>query len=1114
MTLPVDHRARVEALDSSHSVIIQAPAGSGKTGLLVRRFLRLLAEVEEPEQILGITFTRKATTEMRKRIIDVLQWSGKIGESDNDSELQKLSGAALANDQKRGWNLVTNTRRLRIQTIDSLCNELVQRMPWSARFGAPPLIIEDAEALYREAARRTLGHLESHDDAKLSNACKLLMDLLDANLGAGIELLTGMLKKRDKWMRLLGGHSRAQLESWWKKTIDDTLIHCNSFFSDDLRSQLLELAPFAAKHISEYNQEKNKPASKLEGCIGMQQFPEPTHTALAYWQGLADLVLLGSRKGIRKTVNVQSGFPPSQPEIKGRMVELLDSLRENVQLQKSLIWVSELPEPRYSNEQWQSLDAILELLPVAAAELKLLFSEPNQADYIELAQRAELALGDESAPTDLALIFDYQLKHVLVDEFQDTSAGQISLLEKLLEGWQPGDGRTAFFVGDPMQSIYRFREAEVANFLHTQSHGIGDVVPVPLLLNSNFRSDAVIVEWVNNVFTEIMPDQSDEIRGAVRYAKADPFLGAKPGCEVQIHPGIDRSAETEAAEVAELIIAQTNRFPNESIAVLGRTRSSLTEIARTLESYGISYQGIKLQKLGERQAIQDLLNLACAIQQPSDRVAWLGLMRAPWCGLDLNDMVQICGHDKALPIMTSWGKSESLQSLSAHSQSNLQKLRNEMARSLSRRGVVPLWKNLEATWVALGGPACVAPTELDDCQRLIGLVRQLEADGIMINRNSLDLAIRELWANADNPCSLQLLTIHAAKGLEFDTVVLPGLERQTRSNDPDLLRFHNLPDRLLLAPKPSSQKRDDPFYSYLGQLEKEHLHNESSRLLYVACTRARQRLHLFGKVNSNPKGEFRQPPPSSLLSLLWPVVKEKFEHANSTNQVHLEPDHELELSPECNIERLPSEWRAPTLPDPVQVKVRELESDSDSDVGIEFDWAGEITRISGIVIHRILQHIEQAGWHNWCNQPINDQIKQRWRVGLIRAGISVDELDLALRLVEDAVAGARTDPTAAWIFSPKHQDVRTEWPITGFVRRKICHCVIDRSFIDEDGTRWVIDFKSSRHEQEQDLEQFMHHERERYRNTMEQYSSLIKALDERPVRKALYYPVLQRFEEL
>src|ERR671919_1234554 len=138
-----------------------------------------------------------------------------------------------------------------------------------------------------------------------------------------------------------------------------------------------------------------------------------------------------------------------------------------------------MPEERYTDDQWQVLGAILELLPRAAAYLKVVFAERGETDFTEIAQGAVRALGTPDNPTDLLPALDTKIKHILVDEFQDTSYSQFELLERLTSGWQSDDGRTLFVVGDPMQSIYRFREAKVALFLQAWESGIGNRAVTP-----------------------------------------------------------------------------------------------------------------------------------------------------------------------------------------------------------------------------------------------------------------------------------------------------------------------------------------------------------------------------------------------------------------------------------------------------------------------------------------------------------------------------------------------------------------------------------------------------------------------------------------------------------
>src|SRR5689334_24675373 len=161
-----DAAARETALDVARSLIVQAPAGSGKTELLVRRFLKLLSTVKQPEEILAITFTRKAAAEMRKRILKELPDSGEIA------------------------------HRLRIQTIDAFCTALTRQVPVLARFGAQPEIVEDAAELYREAASRVFQDLNPSTEKLLAH--------LDNNVPLATGLLAQMLSSRDRWLRKTG----------------------------------------------------------------------------------------------------------------------------------------------------------------------------------------------------------------------------------------------------------------------------------------------------------------------------------------------------------------------------------------------------------------------------------------------------------------------------------------------------------------------------------------------------------------------------------------------------------------------------------------------------------------------------------------------------------------------------------------------------------------------------------------------------------------------------------------------------------------------------------------------------------------------------------------------
>src|SRR5688572_18366621 len=158
-----DFTARRRALDPAGSFIVQAPAGSGKTELLIQRYLCLLAHVEHPEEIIAVTFTKKAAGEMRERVLEALEHAraGKTPATEHEKLTLDLAAAAMARDIAQGWQIADNPSRLRIQTIDSLCAALTRQMPLLSRFGAQPESIEDASALYLEAARSTVALVES-----------------------------------------------------------------------------------------------------------------------------------------------------------------------------------------------------------------------------------------------------------------------------------------------------------------------------------------------------------------------------------------------------------------------------------------------------------------------------------------------------------------------------------------------------------------------------------------------------------------------------------------------------------------------------------------------------------------------------------------------------------------------------------------------------------------------------------------------------------------------------------------------------------------------------------------------------------------------------------------
>ena len=971
-----DFSERQRALDVTRSFIVQAPAGSGKTELLVQRYLNLLDTVEKPEEIVAITFTRKAAAEMRKRVIE------------------KLSPELAP--------------RLRIQTIDALCAALTRQMPVLARFGAQPAVADDASELYREAAARTL--------SDLTPPVARLLAHLDNNVADATELLAGMLERRDQWLRKTG-------DAPDRKELEATLAA--------ERNRLIR------------NAQALYPPASVE---------------------LANEVL--TKKGEWRK---RPPAPPQLIAIPG-LREALDALRA-------------APPPLYTDMQWEALEAILALLNPALAQLFALFGERGEVDFTQIAHGALQALGTPDEPTDLLLSMDARVRHLLVDEFQDTSNSQWEMLERLTAGWEAGDGRTVFVVGDPMQSIYRFRDAQVGLFLHARRAGLPGVELTPLTLSTNFRSQAKIVEWVNQVFPDVLPAAEDEASGAVPYSPSLPFHEAAADGEPTLETFAGRDGE--AGSVVQLVKAAQGKT-----AILVRNRSHLDAIVPALKGAGIRFRAVEIEKLGEKQVVQDLYALTRALTHLADRVAWLAILRAPWCGLTLEEL---SGFFEGRNDRTIW---ELMQEVP-----RLARMREVLAPALADRLRGTLRDRVEGVWLGLGGPACVEDaTDLEDAEIFLDELERLEEAGELTDFSALSASLEDLYALPDvnaGEDAVEIMTIHKAKGLEFETVIVPGLDRSPRSGRKPLFAWRSLPGgKLLLAPIDETGGKKEPLYRYVRDLDKEAEDIEAGRLLYVAATRAESRLHLLACLKVDEEGVMKLPSRRSLLGIAWRALG---------SSVHLPAvavaESDGKESPLSGaLHRLRADFVMPQLP--VAVELKSL-NDGREEVQVEFSLAGESARHMGTVVHAWLRRIaddELKGWNPARIAGTSSAIRGQ----LFARGVSGAELEAATERVLEALRNSITDQRGRWVLGP-HPQASNEYRIRTHERSY----VIDRLIRDAEGIRWVVDYKTSGHEGA-DVAGFLDQERERYRRQLERYAL---ALGPGESSLGLYFPLLSGWRE-
>ncbi len=1117
--LEEDSRARKEALEID-SFIVEAPAGAGKTELLTQRVLRLLSVVNEPEEVLALTFTNKAATEMRDRILGRLEYAAKHEqppEKDHERTTWQLARQVLAHDRERNWGLLAHSGRLRVTTLDALCASLARQMPYLSRFGSQPGVTDDASALYQAAARRTLELLEEEGDEAEVVAEALTFMANDA--GRLERLIIAMLEKRDQWLihaeRIESGAMRPEVEAGFAALIERDLVNLRQLFDRRTESELMPLARFAAANV---------PA--VLGLLESWETPlEASFDDLPRWRALRQLLLTGDGKW-RSALNKNIGFPaakeggPDAVEKKAAMQALIADLSGITGLADALVAVDGMPSAEIGEAEWATVECFSRLLRLASRSLWLAFQEAGEVDFIEIASRAALALGDDEAPTDLALALDYRIRHLLVDEFQDTSPSQVELLEKLMRGWLPEEGRTVFVVGDPMQSIYRFRKADVGLFLRLRERGIGGVALRHLRLYRNNRSYPAVVAWVNRVFPDVFPKEDAPLTGAVRYADCAATRPESADAAVSIHPviageGIDAAA-AEAREVLALIRAARRADPKGRGAVLVRARSHLDAIVAEIRRHApeMPFQAVDIEGLAERQPIQDLLTLYRALTHRADRIHWLALLRAPWCGLTLADLHALAAGDKRSTIWQLMHDETRVAAMSASGRERLLHVRGVLALAFAERDRQAPRRWLEGVWLMLGGP-CGLPAEsaLADVEAFFCLVDRLAAAN-RLEPETLETQTAELFAPADPAGGLlQMMTIHKSKGLEFETVILPGLHRETGNNDSPLLRWEQFSgedahEHLLVAPMPPKGGRgeeDGPsHFDLLKRLEKTRAGHEDKRLLYVAVTRAIRRLHLVGCAVPDEKRDdgIKPPPAASLLRLLWDgVARAVFQSAlggEAPAATDPRPESASFVPPLLRLQQVEVPAVLRTLPSSLRPAANPVAQDA-------IEPLQSLEASVGTLVHRVLELIARQGLPGWTPERL-ERSQPAWRRWLLAQGHDAEAVDTGVSDVLLALRTTLASDTGRWILAP-HEGAEAEAAWSSAEAERTALHVIDRSFI-ADGSRWIIDYKTVRVPESE-----LAGRAEGFRPQLERYARLF-AGEGLPLKLAIFFPLQGRMVEL
>jgi ATP-dependent exoDNAse (exonuclease V) beta subunit len=1175
--IALDAINRVRALDHA-SFIVEAPAGAGKTELLTQRYLKLLATVRDPEEIIALTFTNKAATEMRNRILLSLEHAERqtVETAPHKLITRALANAVLAQSKANAWDVIAQPSRLRILTIDALCSSLTRQMPLLSKFGGQPAVSDDTDSHYIEAARRAIAHIvhesvpqetrivdieseyvESNelesDDVESEGAVTVALRYLDNNSEKLTSLLAKMLARRDQWLPLAVQLHGAQAE----EVSHNTSIALQCLMAEHLQLALKILTPNVQRllmPIARYAASNLEADADIAPLLDWQTVLEANAENLLEWQALANFLVTKSEKTYRKSLNKNNGFPVSDEgkTYKQAYLDVVNTLESS----QAVASVLGLPALAKLAENEAVIQSLTKLLMLASTHLWAVFQAAGEVDFVAIAQSAQLALENEQGATDLALKLDYKISHLLIDEFQDTSPVQMRLIEKLIEGWQPDDGRTLFCVGDPMQSIYRFRKADVSLFLQASEYGIGHLPLTRLQLSSNNRSHPAVVSWINDAFKQVFPTLDNINQGAISYRA---FTATRPTIEdegVIVHPlvlaadgAVDENSydesnadenrsvnikQIEASYVADLIVTLRAKNDTQTMAVLVRNRSHLKELVSEIRRNHshLKFQAVEIERLNDRQTIQDAFSLACALSHRADRLHWLNVLRAPWCGLTLADLHVLAADNHRATVWQLMQDEARLNNLSEDGQLRLRHVNTVLKAAFAGQGRMPARRWLESTWMQLGGAKCLVDVgDNRDVQVFFDLVEKTSRSGYM-DIAALELGMQKLYAkpDIDAPDNLQFLTIHKSKGLEFDTVILPALNRQPRNTDNELVLWQevmvNQQSYLIAAPltskvisATSNTKNATPsVYDFLKSLEKERADNEIVRLLYVAATRAQRQLHVIASVQMSQKGEVK-PLANSLLQSIWPALEADFMRATplSINATEASMIDVNQFKPQ--LQRLYSqEFTGNFLELNAEVAARKLSqyrSQNDVDTSLALKQSGllveaDLYKNCGILAHLYMQLFAKTDLQSWREYKLAQcqSAMQQW---LMQQGHTAKHALQGATQVQTALQTTLNSHEGQWVLQA-HTDAVSELSLMQLTDDGVRSHVIDRTFI-ENGSRWIVDYKLTQLDQQLDGGMNLTLLAAQHRPQLERYASLF--VDEKlPIKKAVLFLSMGELVEL
>lgn len=1105
-----DVAARLRAVDVRNSCIVSAPAGSGKTELLTQRYLALLGTVKSAEEILAITFTKKAASEMRDRIFSAL----KDAQADapvapHQVLTRELACCALARSVELGWNILDNPNQLRIRTIDSFYSSLAKRAPLASRMGGGMKVSNNITECYEDAVRSLFESLDEHSDWQPHMVN--LLTALDNRLDLAQNMLVSLLEKREQWLPIVVSSQDSEgLRHRLESDIDAVVTGHREDSLDKLAHHLDDICQLSLSASS------NLPADQAELAQRLSLIESGDDVC---WRSVYQLFFTAAGD-VRKAATAAIGFPaPSSVKDKALKGEyksakdsfksFTDALREDTDAVSALTELAQLPDSRYEESDWMILEALLKLLPVLAGKLLLEFQSFGAVDHTAVSSAALCALGGGTeGPSEVALSLDNQLRHILIDEFQDTNNVQIVGLSLLMAGWEPEDGRSLFCVGDAMQSIYGFRGSNVGLFLDAAQYGIADTQLAHLQLERNFRSEAGLVRWFNQFFKQAFPQAHRSELGAVSYCSSEPVRNASNEQPVTItaFTGDETSPrEAEAFGIAERVEFITQQTPEDSIAVLVRSRSHLAGIVSALQDKDIAYQAIDIDPLEKSPMVSDLKALTLCIADPTDRISWLALLRSPLCGLKADELLVVSRIAKdSLPLRKDEWDALSAD-LTRDGLIRLQKVRDVLEAAqehLCRKALADI---VEGCWIGLYGPAGygeAASTEQAD--QFFEMLRSLDGQ---FDARVFDAALSKLYARpfSGATAKVHLLTLHKSKGLEYDHIFIPCCERSSISDDKQLLAWDYInsegTERALIAPGDAINDKPESVGRFLSKRSKLRAENEALRLLYVGCTRARKSLNL-SFIGNVVEGELQKPRRNTFAEYLWQHAGSECEivvngpvsayrhridgiHGESTAITRIADPRQLVELPACH---LLEAYRG-------RIQTNEVvESTPES-------WSLQYAHHMGTVLHRIAAKISHDGIEAWLQADLGNY-HVAWKTQLNQLGVPAYLLDHFTKKMHAHIERLLQADSVHWVFE-NTPGARNEAKFHSDHGVHTKTHVIDR-LVPTDDHVWIIDYKSDERQKDESIDAFHDRLIDLHVSQLDRYRHVYTSATGRRVKLGIY----------